>query len=88
MLVKTIDGTEAAGLALVLRVMAHAETTPRGPWTACLAQGAVTDGSGAVWFPEGDSVARIVGLPCACGHSELTKYSDGVELSRSIAPTS
>jgi hypothetical protein len=88
MRVRTLDGTEAAGTQLVLAVLEHAETAPRGPWTADLGRAAVLDGSGAVWFVGEGDVGRLVQLPCACEHVELTTYRDGAEVSRTITATS
>lgn len=88
MMVRTLDGTEAAGTSLVLAVVEHAETVPDGPWTAQLGMAAVVDGAGAVWFVGVDEVARLVPLPCSCEHVELTTYSGGVEISRTVTVTS
>ncbi|MEU4487355.1 hypothetical protein AB0H94_21165 [Streptomyces purpurascens] len=84
MRVRTLDGTDAAGTQLVLAVLEHAESAPVGPWTADLGRAAVLDGSGAVWFVGTGDVSRLVSLPCACGHTELTTYRDGAEISRTV----
>lgn len=80
-------GTDGAAASLVLAVIEHAETAPVGPWAARVAQRAVVDGTGAVWFVESDSVARLVPLSCRCECAELTKYRDGEEISRDVRPT-
>jgi hypothetical protein len=88
MRVRTLDGTEAAGLQLVLAVVEHAETAPAGPFTAQLGTAAVADGAGAVWFVGEGEVGRLVPLACACEHVEYTTYRDGAEISRTVASTS
>jgi hypothetical protein len=87
MLVRTLDGSEAAGTRLVLAVLEHAETAPDGPWAAHEGMGAVVDGSGAAWFVQGRSVARLVPLGCGCECAELTEFADGVEITRSVGST-
>ncbi|WP_149552920.1 hypothetical protein [Streptomyces marokkonensis] len=84
MRVRTLDGTEAAGLVLVLDVLEHAERAPEGPWTAAVGMAAVVDGSGAVWFVGEGEVGRLVPLPCRCEHVELTTYSKGAEICRTV----
>jgi hypothetical protein len=88
MRVRTLDGTEAAGTQLVLAVLEHAETAPEGPWTADLGRAAVLDASGAVWFVGTGDVGRLVQLPCACEHFELTTYRKGEEISRTVGISS
>ena len=88
MKVRTVDGTDAAGLELALDVLRHAEAVPEGPWTVQLGMAAVADATGAVWFVEDGQVSRLVHLPCPCGHAELTTFRDGVEVYRSTARTS
>ncbi|WP_330347498.1 hypothetical protein [Streptomyces sp. NBC_00582] len=88
MRVRTLDGTEAAGTVLVLAVLEHAETAPRGPFTAELGMAAVVDGDGAVWFVGEGDVGRLVPLACACEHVELTTYKDGAEISRTVSSSS
>ncbi|MFH0244436.1 hypothetical protein ACGRHY_18930 [Streptomyces sp. HK10] len=88
MTVRVVDGREAVGTLLVLAVLEHAETAPVGPWAASERLGAVADGSGAVWFPQGDGVARLVPLGCRCECAELTTYRRGVETSRIVGPSS
>ncbi|MEU2288054.1 hypothetical protein ABZ614_40140 [Streptomyces sp. NPDC013178] len=87
MLVRTLDGSEAAGLQLVLEVVRHAEEPPEGPWTADLGMAAVVDGSGAVWFVGEGEVARLVPLVCACEHVEYVTYIEGAEISRTVTST-
>jgi len=87
MMVRTLDGTDAAGALLVLDVYRHAESVPEGPWTAQLGLAAVVDGSGAVWFVGDGEVGRVVPLPCPCEHAELTTYRNGVEVCRSVTLT-
>jgi hypothetical protein len=86
--VRTLDGTEAAGLQLVLAVVEHAETVPVGPWTAQLGMAAVVDGEGAVWFVGDGDVGRLVPLGCSCEHVEYTTFIGGLEISRSVATAS
>lgn len=88
MRVRTLDGTEAAGTQLVLAVMEHAPAGAHGPWTADLGKAAVVDGEGAVWFVGTDDVGRLVPLSCRCEHVELTTYSRGAEISRTVTTTS
>ncbi|KPC79534.1 hypothetical protein [Streptomyces sp. NRRL S-4] len=85
--VRTLDGTEAAGFLLVLDVYRHAESAPAGPWTAQLGMAAVVDGSGAVWFVGDGEVSRLVPLSCRCEHAELTTYSKGAEICRTVTLT-
>jgi hypothetical protein len=84
MRVRTLDGTEAAGTRLVLAVLQHAETAPVGPFTAELGMAAVVDGDGVVWFVGTDDVGRLVPLSCVCEHVELTTFSRGAEVSRTV----
>lgn len=86
--VRTVDGRDAEGLTLALDVLRHAEAAPEGPWTVQLGMAALADAQGAVWFVEDGQVSRLVQMPCACAHAELTTYRDGVEVFRSTARTS
>ncbi|MER5507173.1 hypothetical protein ABT052_17810 [Streptomyces sp. NPDC002766] len=81
---RTLDGTEPAGLQLVLAVLEHAERAPEGPWTADLGRAAVVDGEGTVWFVGEESVDRLVPLSCRCEHAELTTFLGGVEIFRTV----
>ncbi|GEK03507.1 hypothetical protein [Streptomyces sp. 1-11] len=88
MVVRTLDGTEAAGLQLVLAVVQHAPRLPEGPWTADLGMAAVVDGEGVVWFVGEDGVDRLVTLACPCQHAELTTFLDGAEIFRTVTVAS
>lgn len=84
MRVRTLDGTEAAGLVLALAVVEHAEGAPEGPWLVNLGDAMVVDGSGTAWFVGTDSVSRLLELSCRCEHWELTTFSRGAEISRTV----
>lgn len=87
MRVRSLDGRESVGTVLVLAVLEHAETAPDGPYAAHEGLGAVVDGSGAVWFVDEASVARLVPLSCRCECAELTTYRHGVEIGREVTRT-
>lgn len=89
-LARAVDGSEAAGMRLVLAVVlavAETDVTVPRPWTTSVAQRTVLDGAGVMWSvaEDGVTVQRIVALGCRCGCAELTTFGGGVEISRGVA---
>lgn len=85
--IRPVQGSVAAGIALVAAVMEHAGAVPSGPWSTHADMQALVDEKGVTWFVEGDQVSRLVALSCRCEHAELTTYREGVEMGRVIAST-
>ncbi|MER6252332.1 hypothetical protein ABT224_13330 [Streptomyces sp. NPDC001584] len=89
---KAIDGKTAGGVRLLCVVMLHApaEVLPEGQWLTEASAGRLMDAEGGVWFmgDGGLAVQRMLQLPCACAHWELTTYQDGAEIFREVGPTS
>ncbi|WP_332758916.1 hypothetical protein [Streptomyces sp. MT206] len=89
---KAIDGKTAGGVRLLCVVMQHAptEALPAGRWLTEASAGRLMDAEGGVWFLDdgGESVQRMLQLPCGCAHWELTTYQDGAEIFREVGPTS
>ncbi|MCF2526748.1 hypothetical protein [Yinghuangia soli] len=88
-LTRPVDGSEAAGMSLVLAVVsAVAETdvmVPR-PWTTSAVARSVLDGAGVTWFVDADgaTVERMIALDCQCACAELTTFRAGVEIGRCV----
>lgn len=91
MLIRTLDGSEAAGMGLLLDVIEHASSTEllRGPWISQSDDRRLMDGRGSVWFVAADrkSVQRVSMLPCPCSCAEVTTYAAGLETGRVVGPT-
>lgn len=89
---KAIDGRTAGGVRLLCVVMQHVptEVLPEGRWLTEASAGRLMDAEGGVWFmgDGGLAVERMLQLPCACAHWELTTYRDGAEIFRQVGPTS
>lgn len=88
MLIRSVGGSEAAGVRLLLSVIQHAESTDalRGPWVSDSGERRLMDGRGDVWFVADDdaSVQRVSVLPCSCACTEVTTYADGLEVQRAV----
>ncbi|MFF8264071.1 hypothetical protein [Streptomyces virginiae] len=91
MKVKAIDGREAAGAQLLIRVVEHApaEALPPGDWVSEASAGRLLDAEGGVWFiaDDGQGVQRLRYLSCSCSCPELTTYRDGSEIFREVSST-
>ncbi|WP_086800578.1 hypothetical protein [Streptomyces caniscabiei] len=90
-LIRTLDGREAAGMRLLLAVIEHVDSTDslRGPWASEGDERRLMDGRGDVWFVAADfgSVERVSFLLCPCGCAEVTTYADGAEVGRVVGRT-
>ncbi|MFD9255413.1 hypothetical protein [Streptomyces bottropensis] len=91
MLIRTLDGREAAGVRLLLAVIEHVDSTDalRGPWASDSDDRRIMDGRGDVWFVADDfgSVKRVSLLLCPCACAEVTTYAGGAEVGRVVGRT-
>jgi hypothetical protein len=90
-LIRPLDGREAAGARLLLAVIEHVDSTDtlRGPWVSETDERRIMDGRGDVWFVAGDfgSVQRVSLLLCPCACAEVTTYANGAEVRRVVGRT-
>ncbi|MFE5898031.1 hypothetical protein ACFQ67_11500 [Streptomyces sp. NPDC056488] len=88
---RAIDGKTAGGVRLFCVVTQHAPLSvlPAGQWLTEASAGRLMDAKGGVWFmgDGGESVQRMLQLPCACEHWELTTFQDGSEIFRRVGST-
>ncbi len=91
MLIRSLGGSAAAGLGLLLVVIEHVPSTGllHGPWTSDSDVRQLLDARGDVWFVADDaaSVQRVSVLPCSCECAEVTTYAHGREVQRVVGRT-